>query len=320
VVENSSNYVRTAPTIRVLSPISGRGLFLGSGEEWRRERRTVAPAFALRAIRILALQVAVAAEALITDLTAVRTRRIDLFPLLRRRALEIIGSAMFSLGMKRYGEEMRQLLLGYSSRLGRPTLLDFLFPLEIPTPHDIRRRAFRRHWIDLIGQIVAERQRKTDDRPQRDFFELLVTGHSPHGASAERLADEIATIVVAGHETTAAALFWSLYLIASTPEEQEPVAAEVALLDVSPDGAVDALLQLVRTRAVVDEALRLYPPALVIVRQVLADDLVDSIRVPVESPVLIAPWILHRHHRTWNAPETSNPTHLLAKARRTAYS
>jgi len=95
---------------------------------------------------------------------------------------------MFSLEMKRYGTEMCQLILGYAAQLGRPTLLDFMLPLGVPTPYDLRRRGFRRRWLDLIGQIIAERQRKIDDRPQRDLFDLLVTGYRPSETRAEQLA------------------------------------------------------------------------------------------------------------------------------------
>jgi cytochrome P450 len=116
-------------TIRVLSPIFGRGLFVSTGEEWRRQRRTVAPVFTPRAIQILARHVAAAAESLITELTAVRARPMHLVPVLRQLALESIVSAMFSLEMKRYGAAMRQLILVYGGRLGSPTLLDFLLPL-----------------------------------------------------------------------------------------------------------------------------------------------------------------------------------------------
>ena len=81
-----------------------------------------------------------------TGLIAVGTERVDLLPALRRLALEIIGSAMFSLKMRRYGAEMCQLILRYAAGLGRPALLDFMLPLGVPTPYDLRRRGFRRRW------------------------------------------------------------------------------------------------------------------------------------------------------------------------------
>jgi cytochrome P450 len=150
LVENAGNYLRPAPTIRVLRPIFGSGLFLSSGEEWKRQRRTVAPAFAPRAVRILARHVAAAANILVAQLEAAGGGPVHLVPVLQRLALDIIGSAMFSLQMQKYGAAMRELILHYAARLGRPTLLDLLLPAEIPTPYDLARRRFRKRWRALI--------------------------------------------------------------------------------------------------------------------------------------------------------------------------
>jgi cytochrome P450 len=144
---------------------------------------------------------------------------------LQRLALEIVGSAMFSLEMKKYRAEMRRLILRYAAHLGRPILLDLVLLLEIPTPFDLGRRRFRRRWIALIEQMIYERRRRPRDGAQRDLFDLLAAGRSEGGDLAEHLADQVATIVMAGHETTAAALFRSLYLMASVPDEQEAAAA-----------------------------------------------------------------------------------------------
>ena len=315
LVENAGNYARPAPTIRVLRPLFGSGLFLSAGEEWKQQRRTVAPAFAPRAVRILARHVATAAHSLVTDLKASNNRPIQLVPVLQRLTLEVIGSAMFSLEMNRYGSELCHLILSYASSLGRPTLLDLVLPLRIPTPYDLGRRRFRRRWIELIRRIVAERRQQSCGGSHRDLFDLLMAADTDRGTlDAERLADQVGTIVVAGHETTAAALFWSLYLLASVPNEQETLAAEAGSLDLGAEAAAGTASQLVRTRAVVDEVLRLYPPAFVIVRQAVEDDLADDIPIPARSHVLIAPWVLHRHRRLWSAPETFDPSRFLPGA------
>jgi cytochrome P450 len=174
LVENAGNYVRPAPTIRVLRPLFGSGLFLSAGEEWKQQRRTVAPAFAPRAARILARHVAIAAHSLVTDLKASNNRPIQLVPVLQRLALEVIGSAMFSLEMNRYGAELCHLILSYASSLGRPTLLDLMLPLRIPTPYDLGRRRFRRRWIALIRRIVVERGQQSCGGSHRDLFDLVM--------------------------------------------------------------------------------------------------------------------------------------------------
>jgi cytochrome P450 len=310
LIENPGNYARPAPTTRVLRPIFGRGLFLATGEEWDKERRMMAPAFAPRAVAILARHVALAAERLICDLRSRKGELVDLVPRLQRLALDIIGRAMFSLEMERYGGELRALIMRYAGRLGRPTLFDMLLPLRLPSPRDLSRQGFRREWKRLIGHIVEERLGHLGDGEPRDLFDLLAG--SGGEADLDRLGDQVSTILVAGHETTAAALFWSFYLLARAPEEQERLALEGAAADLAPERAASALPGLVRTRAVVDEALRLYPPAFVIVREAKRADVADGIAIPGGSLVLIAPFVLHRHRRLWENPEAFDPARFLS--------
>ena len=104
----------------------------------------------------------------------------------------------------------------------------------------------------------------------RDLFDLLLAARDPEsgeGFSQAQLRDQVATMILAGHETTAVTLFWSLVLLCGAPNEQRLVADEVRQFDITPDTAMDVLPSLVRTRAVVSEALRLYPPAFTIVRR-----------------------------------------------------
>src|SRR5207248_1746069 len=123
--------------------------------------------------------------------------------------------------------------------------------------------------------------------------------------------DQVATFIVAGHETTASAMFWACYLLASHPEVQDRIAAEAGGFSLGPDDAADAVPQLTYTRAVVDEVLRLYPPAFVITRQAAVDDFVAGIPIPKRSLVLIAPWVLHRHRRFWSDPDRFDPQRFL---------
>ena len=129
-----------------------------------------------------------------------------------------------------------------------------------------------------------------------------------------KLIEEAATMLAAGHETTAVSLFWSAYLVALLPEVQERIAAEAAPLDLGPAGAAAALPQLRFTRAVVDETLRLYPPAFSIVRQAKAADEAAGVPIPARSVVLIVPWVLHRHRLLWRDPDRFEPERFLPEA------
>ncbi len=232
-------------------------------------------------------------------------------------ALEIAGASMFSLEMDRYGAELRSLIKGYAVRLGRPNLLDFMLPPSIPSPRDVLRWRFRRRWLRLIGRVIAARRAQGSADAPRDLFDLMATAKDPESGALfppRRLADQVATMIVAGHETTAVALFWSLYLLAGAPEIQDRLAAEVADIDLGPDNAVGALATLVYTRAVVQEAMRLYPPAFTLARQAIKADLAGDIPVPAKTVVLIAPWVLHRHRRLWPQPEVFDPDRFLPGA------
>ncbi len=315
LIDNPQNYMRSPAATRVLRPMFGRGLFLSAGEDWRQQRRSVAPAFAPRTVHRLARQVVAATDRL-ADYLATIEGRVNLVPVFQRLALEIIGGAIFSLDMRQYGPELRKLILCYAARLGRPSLADFLLPLGVPTLADLARVRFRRRWRRLIHRIIADRAQRAGEAGSNDLFDILAAAdpETPPAVAAERLGDQIATIVVAGHETTAAALFWTLYLLARHPGEQERLAAEIAPLGLTPDNAADLLPELVRTRAVVDESLRLYPPAFVIVRQALHDDEAGGVPVPKGSLVLIAPWIMHRHRRFWRAPDRFDPSRFMPDA------
>lgn len=314
LIDNAANYARSFATVRLLYPVIGRGLFLAEGEDWRERRRTVAPAFAPRTMPILARHVAAAAQEAVVQLAAARAP-VDLFEAMQRLAIEIAGRSMFSLEMAELGPRLRALLRDYSLRHGRPTVLDIVLPPAIPVPRDFGRWRFRRRWLALIGDIITARRALGDAAAPRDLLDLLASDPETGAAvPAARLADEVATMIAAGHATTAVALFWALFLVATIPAAQEHIAAEAAGLDLGPAGAAEALSRLAYTRAVVQETLRLYPPAYSIVRRARRADEAGGVPVPAGAVVNIAPWVLHRHRRLWSEPERFDPSRFLPGA------
>jgi unspecific monooxygenase len=295
--------------MRMLLPLVGRGLLLSDGEDWKHQRRAVAPAFAPRTIPMVARHVAEASRALLGELTAQGQRPVDLRAEMQFLALDIAGRALFSIAMDRHAAELRALITLYGEHLGRPSLLDFLLPSVLPSPRDFARRCFRRQWMGLIGRIIAERQGAAAVTAPGDLFDLLSAETQP-----ERLTEQVATMITAGHETTAVALFWALYLLAVTPEAQGRIMEEVATLDLGPERAAEALPQLIYTRAVVQETLRLFPPAFTLVRQARRADDAGGVAIPAGAIVFISPWVLHRHRRRWTEPERFDPARFLPGA------
>jgi cytochrome P450 len=321
LVDNIENYRRTRATIRILQPITGEGLFLSEGDEWRHQRRTIAPTLAPRVIPMLARHIVEVADTALARLGAAaaeptdNSQPIDMLAAMQFLALEVAARSMFSLEMNRYGPALRRMVKSFSADLGRPYFLDLMLPVGIPSPRDLARRRFRRRWIALMDEVLAARQREPQSDQPRDLFDVLLAARDPETGAAfsqAQLRDQMATMIVAGHETTALTMFWSLYLLASAPAEQSLVAQEVADVDLSAESAGAALAKLPYTRAVVSESLRLYPPAAAIARVAATDDAIGEVKIPVGSLVMISPWVLHRHVKLWSEPEAFDPSRFLA--------
>jgi cytochrome P450 len=314
LVENPGNYRRTPAAIRILRPVVGEGLVLSEGRDWRHQRRTIAPAIAPRVIPLLARHIGAVAEETVASLGSRSHGPLNLLQEMQFAALEIASRSMFSLEMGAFGPEMRAMLADYAMRLSQVHLLDLLLPASIPAPRDFGRWRFRRRWMALIERIIDARLASDEGGAPRDLFDLLRAARDPETGAAftrEQLRDQVATMIVAGHETTALTLFWSLYLLANASGWQEGIAAETSGLDLGANVTPDVLASLVQTRAVVSEALRLYPPAFTMMRAAIGPDRAGDIEIPRGAVLMIAPWVLHRHRSLWRDPDAFDPSRFL---------
>ena len=317
LVDNHANYGRTPATLRILHPLIGDGLFLAEGKAWKHQRRLVAPAFAPRSLEIVARHVAAVAAETVDGLLARTPGPVDVLHTVQYLALEVAGRALFSQAMRAHGPAIRAGIEGYGRRLARPSFLDFLLPPDAPDPLAWARRRAGRAFKDVLDRIIAERGSSPPADPPRDLFEVLTTARDPETGepfAPELLRDQIATLIIAGHETTALSLFWAIYLLALDPHWQERVAEEAASVDVAPEAAAQAFERLPVTRAVIQETLRLYPPAYTIVRLAKGPDTAAGVEVPAGALVVISPWLLHRHRKLWTDPDAFDPTRFLPGA------
>ncbi len=318
LVDNTANYARTPATYRILRPVLGEGLFLSEGEQWRFQRRTLAPAFTPRAMRIVATTTAEVLDQEIRRLKAEAVGPTDLMPMIQRLALEVAGRAMFSTAMDRRGPQLRKLFETYGRDFGAPFPSDILLPASVPGPAELIRRQQGRRWLDFIKAMVETRKRVPDGDRRRDLFDLMEQARDPEtgrGFSLDELRDQFATFIIAGHETTALTVLWAFIMLARAPKLQDAVAREAAARDLTAAGAADAVGNLPLTRAVVDESLRLYPPAFLIVREALGADEVGGEAVAAGDIVSIAPWVVQRHEAYWSQPNTFDPSRFLPGAK-----
>src|SRR5438445_95794 len=313
LVDNYENYTRTPAGFRVLRPVLGEGLLIAEGRAWKHQRRTLAPAFTPRAVSTLVPHMIAATDETIAKLKETSGAPVDLRQAMQRMTLEIAGRTMFSFEMDRHGAALRDFVMEYGARLARPHLFDLMLPLSWPSPQDFARARFRKRWTRFIAMLMAERRAagKNVGAPPRDLFDLMGAARDPETGAAftdAQLGDEVATMILAGHETTATALFWSLYLLALDPLTQEQVAAEVKGADAG--GALD-IERLKFTRTVIDETMRLYPPAFLVARAAIAPDTVAGLPVAKNDVILIAPWLLHRHEKLWRDPNAFIPSRFM---------
>jgi cytochrome P450 len=314
LLSNYENYSRTPAGIRMLRPVLGDGLLIAEGHSWTFQRRTLAPAFTPRATANLVPHMTAVLDETIAKLEGRTSEPVDLREIMQRMTLEIAGRTMFSFGMDRHGPTLRNFVMEYGARLGRPYLLDMVLPLSWPSPMDFARARFRKRWTEFVAMLIAERREmgKKDGAPPCDLFDLMDGARDPEtgkGFSDEQLVDEVATMILAGHETTATALFWALYLLALDPDTQEEIASETR------GEHLDSMADIDRqkfTRAVIEETMRLYPPAFLIARAAREKDNAAGVTIGKGDIIMIAPWLLHRHEKLWDQPNAFIPKRFMS--------
>ncbi len=312
--DNNRNYGKGSLTTRILRPLLGEGLFISEGATWLRQRRLMQPIFHRQ-------RVAAFGE-LMTDSTLAMLDRwespagagtpVDVSAEMARLTLDIATETLFS---SHTGEEPEVIARAVTTLIGEISYrfeVPFYPPMRVPTRRNRRLRAALRTLDRAVYRIIGERRRGGGGG--EDLLALLMDARDEETGAAmndKQLRDEVITLFVAGHETTANALSWTFYLLARHPEAERRLAEE---LDgaLGPNGerwapTVADLPRLPYARMVVDETMRLYPPVWITNRQALADDGILGHRIPAGAIVMVSPYVLHRHPDFWERPEEFDP-------------
>lgn len=330
---------RKSPALRLLlSHLGGEGLFMSEGDLWRRQRRLMAPLF--QPANIARYEQVMTAT---TDLVARRWANgssIDLAAEMTHVTMGVVGSTLFGaesfdgasdigaaitvlldwvndnaastgvlmqLALQRGLDSMTPMLpAGVRERLGEALKSPLLVPKAFSKP----LREAKATVDSRLLALIAERRKNPVDRD--DLLSRLLAAQDADGStmSDQQLRDESVTLFVAGHETTANALAWSLHLLSRHPEIRARLQAEVDSLG----GKVPAFADLARVpmaARVFKEALRLYPPLTILVRQALEDLVIGGVEVPKGRVIFVPTWSLHRDPTSWPDPEKFDPDRFL---------
>ena len=315
LVDNIANYPKDMLQRRMLSPGLGNGLLMAEGAEWRAQRRAMAPLFSPRHVHGFEAGMGAISAAMVERWCRHRDgRRLDVSAEMARVTLRILAHTIFSDALTRSAEDFASVVSRFLDGLGKLDPLDALgMPDWLPRLGRLRRRPMLRFFEDAVESMIRTRRAAIAADPgaaPHDLLTLLLGATDPETGQAlsdNEIKANLVTFIIAGHETTSNALTWALFLLSQHPDSLAAIEAEAdALL---PTGSFQAgtLDSLVVTRAVVEEAMRLYPPAATISRQAIGPDRLGTLPIRAGTIVVVSPYVLHRHKTLWEAPDRFVP-------------
>jgi enediyne biosynthesis protein E7 len=294
LVSNHRNYTKGLGLDRV-KILLGKGLMTSEGELWTRQRYMMQPFFHRRVITQFAEVIGRANAQLLRRWEALvgREEAVNITDEMSALTLEIVLRATFGRDLERMSAE-----LGGN-------------PFEVVTKEQGRNLQFAfkfRSLTKLVAGLIERRRQEKDEH--FDYVAMLMSARDKDSGkpmSERQLIDEILTLVVAGHETTASGLNWTWYLLSQHPDVEARLHAE---LDAVPEESAPSLAQMEQlsyTQQVINEALRLYPPGWLLSRRTVQPDVLSGYQIPAGTNVLLPLYLLHRHPRYWRDPDTFFP-------------
>ena len=311
LVTNHQNYVKGRLTRQILQPVLGNSLLISEGDFWRRQRRIMAPAFHHQHLAKAADVMVRRAQQRVARWQTVCERNgcLDVNLEMMSLTMEIVAEALFSSEIANSTDELGRAITTLNSSLGTPNPLDiFGFPDWIPRWRSHRTRSALARLDRTIYDIIGTR-RATPEMSD-DLLSLLLAARDEEtgeGMTDTQLRDEVITFFAAGHETTALALTWTMYLLSRHPDIERTLHDELDRVLAEREATFADVEALTYTHMVIQEAMRLFPPVFSFSRVALADDKVGKHSIPAGSVVTISPYVTHRNPQLWEEPLRFDP-------------
>ena len=322
LLEELENYPKSDVTKNLLRPAIGESLFIAEGAHWRWQRRAAAPVFSHRNVSALAPVMSAAAEASLARIKAADKRASDIYAEMVRATFDITASVTLSGSALFSSDEVHRAIDAYIAAAGKLSLFDILgLPMWVPRPSRVMAGASLKQMKTIADDAVnSRRSAGAGDVP--DLLDLLLEGEDPEtgrSMSTAELRDNLLTFIVAGHETTALTLAWAFYLCAFDQGVQDKARAEAQSALQGRTATAADLPNLPYCRMIIDEALRLYPPAALVSRTAQAPDTLAGREVKKGDTVMIPIYALHRNALLWDDPDAFRPERFAEKPQRYAY-
>ena len=304
LVTQNNNFVKSKD-YRAMRRVLGNGLLLSEGEFWRRQRKLIQPAFHQGRIAAYSEIMVGYTERMLASWSDGQT--LDIHEAMMRLTLGIVAKTLFDADVSREAEDVDAALSVLMGKFLRQAGLALLLPAWVPLPtSQLLKRAVSR--LDKVIYGIIE-QRRASGQLSGDLLSvfLQVQDDEGIGMTDRQLHDEIMTLFLAGHETTANVLSWTWFLLGQNPEVEEKLIEELGRVLGGRVPTPADLPQLVYTDTVLRESMRLYPPVWVIGRRALAPFRLGEYELPADTNVLISQLIIHKDARYFPEPERFNP-------------
>jgi cytochrome P450 len=318
MLDNLANYPKSEIMRRMLRPAIGESLFNADGADWKWQRQAVAPVFTHR--NVVALAPAMSATAARAAERLMRCGgRAELVAEMLTATFDVICDVALSgrehFDSRTFGRAITQ----YFQTAGRASMLDFLgFPEWFPRPGELLAGSSVKTMHAMVAAAIDARRKQTNGKTRADdLLDRMLAAEDPetgHRMNAQDLVYNMQFFIVAGHETTALALSWALYLLANVPEVQERARDEVSSRLCGRIAQADDLPHMPFIEQILDEAMRLYPPVGLLARTVMAEDELCGRRMRPGDILFLPIWALHRHEIWWERPTLFDPDRFDAAA------
>lgn len=307
---NHSNYDKRTFQYQALAKITGNGLLTNNGgEDWLQKRRVAQPAFSTKALQRIVPIVVQAADAMMAGwkMKIDAGDLIDIDREMMNCALDVVAKALFGADLSDQAYRLTGAVMEALDYLIFLTRSLMLVPLWLPVTQNRNFKDALDTIEGVVYELVDQRSRK---EPGDDLLGMLYSAVDEDGEpvfSRQEIRDEIVTLLIAGHETVASSLTWSWYLLAKQPEARKALCSEAREVLAGHSPKYDDLAELDITKQIYDEALRLYPPAWLITRRAINEDVVGGCHIPPDAVMVISPYCMHRREDLWPQPEQFMP-------------
>ena len=317
--KHQKNYQKSELQTKYISKYLGKGLLTINGDFWLKQRRLIQPAFHRQKMNQLVRNMQ---QTIIAELDSLpEARTVALFPIMNHLAFNVVAKSLFRISTN--DGKMNRLKVIISD------VQNFVIN-EIRTPY----KAF---WYKISGQVKKHHamamesnailqeiveQRIQSNMPQNDLLDMLLETRyedSGEGMSTAQLIDEIKILFIAGHETTANALTFALHLLGNHPDAQQKIYDELVALELETDDIAEQLQKMTYTNAVLNESMRLYPPAWIVDRVNIEDDTLSGFHIKKGTIIGVSLYELHRNPKYWENPETFQPERFLGEQKKASF-